>query len=301
MKTNILLDTGTNELEILEFTLAGKSFGINVAKVKELMQFSEVRALPNAHPCVEGVFQPRDELYTVLNLAAYLDLPESENQNKDIYIITSFNNIKVAFHVHGVESIHRFSWTEIEKPDSIIYGGDDGVVTGIVKIDGKISAILDFEKIAFDINPETGIKMSEIDRLGQRGQSQKPILIAEDSVLLRKMLLESLNKAGYKNIRIVSNGAEAWDDLLKNKAAYEDISESVSLVITDIEMPQMDGLHLTKRIKADPELRKLPVVVFSSVIDEQMRLKCEQVGADAQLSKPEIGKLVSVIDELILG
>ena len=299
MKTNILLDTGTNELEILEFTIGGKSFGINVAKVKELMQYCEVRELPSAHPCVEGVFQPRDEVYTVLNLASYLGLPESENTLKDIYIITSFNNIKVAFHVHGVESIHRFSWTEIEKPDSIIYGGDDGVVTGIVKIEGKISAILDFEKIAFDINPETGIQLSEIDGLGQRAQSQNPILVAEDSVLLRRMLLEALHKAGYGNILAVTNGAEAWEILLKRKQAGGDLSQSVSLVITDIEMPQMDGLHLTKRIKNDPDLRKLPVVVFSSIIDEQMRLKCEEIGADAQLSKPEIGKLISVIDSLI--
>lgn len=301
MKTNILLDTGTNELEILEFTLAGKSFGINVAKVKELMQYCEVRFLPNAHPCVEGVFQPRDELYTVLNLAAFLGLPDSENHQKDIYIITSFNNLKVAFHVHGVESIHRFSWTEIEKPGSLIYGGDDGVVTGIVKIDGQISAILDFEKIAFDTNPETGIKLSEIDELGQRERSEKPILIAEDSVLLRKMLLEALHKAGYGNILSVTNGAEAWDMLTKIRDTKEDIMESVSLVITDIEMPQMDGLHLTKRIKDDPDLKKLPVVIFSSIIDEQMRLKCEQVNANAQLSKPEIGRLISVIDGLLQG
>jgi two-component system chemotaxis response regulator CheV len=148
-----LLETGTNELEVLEFDLAGESFGINVAKVKELMQYCEVRSLPNAHPCVEGVFQPRDELYTVLDLAKYLGLPASANPQKDIYIITSFNKMKAAFHVHGVESIHRFSWTEVEKPDSIIYGGDEGVVTGIVKIGGKISAILDFEK-----SPSTSIR-----------------------------------------------------------------------------------------------------------------------------------------------
>ena len=299
MKSNVLLETGTNELEILEFTLAGKSFGINVAKVKELMQYCEVRSLPNAHPCVEGVFQPRDELYTVLNLAAYLSLPESDDQSKDIYIITSFNNMKVAFHVHGVESIHRFSWTEIEKPDSIIYGGVDGVVTGIVKIDGKISAILDFEKIAFDINPETGIKLSDIDELGQRSRSEVPILIAEDSVLLRKMLLESLHKAGYSNILSVTNGAEAWDMLSKIRDTTENLQEAVALVITDIEMPQMDGMHLTKRIKDDPVLQQLPVVIFSSIIDQQMSLKCEQVGANAQLSKPEIGKLISLVDGLI--
>ena len=299
METEILLDSGTNELEILEFTLAGESFGINVAKVKELMQYCEVRALPNAHPCVEGVFQPRDEVYTVMDLATYLGLARSDNAQKDIYIITSFNNMKIAFHVHGVESIHRFSWTEIEKPDNIIYGGEDGVVTGIVKIDGKISAILDFEKIAYDINPETGIKLSEIEGLGQRTESDKPILIAEDSILLRKMLLESLHKAGYGNTISVANGAEAWDMLMKFRDAKDDLSQSVSIVITDIEMPQMDGMHLTKQIKEDPVLKNLPVVIFSSIIDDQMRLKCEEVGANAQLSKPEIGKLVSVIDGLL--
>lgn len=299
MNTNILLETGTNELEVLEFTIAGKSYGINVAKVKELMQYSEVRSMPNSHRCVEGVFQPRDEIYTVLNLAYYLGLPDSENLQKDIYIITSFNNMKVAFHVHGVESIHRFSWTEVEKPDSIIYGGGEGVVTGIVKIDGKISAILDFEKIAYDICPDTGIKMSEIDDLGKRAKSDKPILIAEDSALLRKMLMESLHRAGYSNILSVTDGAEAWRILEKIKNGADDANESFALVITDIEMPQMDGLHLTKRIKDDPILRKIPVVIFSSIIDEQMCMKCRQVGADDQLSKPEIGKLISIVDRLM--
>lgn len=298
MKTNILLESSTNELEILEFTLAGKSFGINVAKVKELMQCCQVRALPNTHPCVEGVFQPRDELNTAVNLSKYLNLPDSGNLQKDIYIITSFNNMKVAFHVHGVESIHRISWSEIEKPDSIIYGGEDGIVTGIIKIEGKIIAILDFEKIAFDINPETSIKLSEIDGLGVREHSEKPILIAEDSILLRRLLLEAMHKAGYGNLLFVTNGAEAWGALEKIKDLKNPL-DSVSLVITDIEMPQMDGLHLTKRIKEDQELKKLPVVIFSSIIDDKMRLKCEQAGSDAQLSKPEIGKLVSVIDELI--
>ncbi len=299
MKTDILLETGTNELEVLEFTVGGKSFGINVAKVKELMQRHEVRHLPNAHPCVEGVFQPRDEVYTVIDLAAYLGMPPSEDATKDIYIIAHFNSMKVAFHVHGVESIHRFSWEQIEKPDEIIYGGQDGIVTGIVKMGGKISTILDFEKIAYDISPRTGIKMEEIDQMGERSECDRPILIAEDSMLLRKMLVESLNRAGYSNILSVTNGAEAWSilaGLLEKEGKPED---AVALLITDIEMPQMDGLHLTKRIKEDKALRKIPVVIFSSIIDEQMSIKCKQVGADAQLTKPEIGKLVKVIDDLI--
>ncbi len=118
-------------------------------------------------------------------------------------------------------------------------------------------------------------------------------------MLLRKMLVESLNRAGYSNILSVTNGAEAWSilaGLLEKEGKPED---AVALLITDIEMPQMDGLHLTKRIKEDKALRKIPVVIFSSIIDEQMSIKCKQVGADAQLTKPEIGKLVKVIDDLI--
>ncbi|MGI5970185.1 MAG: chemotaxis protein [Oscillospiraceae bacterium] len=301
MNSSTLLDAGTDELEILEFTLAGESFGINVAKVRELMQYSPVRALPNAHPCVEGVFQPRDEVYAVLNLAPYLGLPDSGDPQKHIYIITSFNNMKVAFHVHSVESIHRLSWSDLEKPDNIVYGGKDGVVTGIVRLDGKISAILDFEKIAFDISPETGFNMSDIEQRGKRMDADKPILIVEDSVLLRKMLLESLHKAGYGNILSVANGEEAWDMLSRLGVEKDDVLDSVSLVITDIEMPRMAGIQLTKRIKEDVKLKKIPVVVFTSIMDEQTRLKCEQAGADAQLSKPEIGSLISVIDGFILN
>lgn len=299
MKSNILLETGTNELEILEFMVGGNSYGINVAKIKELMRRSEVRPMPNAHPCIEGVFQPRSELYTVLNLAAYLGIPDSVEPEKDIFIICSFNSMQVAFHVHGVESIHRVSWAEIEKPDSIIYGGVDGVVTGIAKVGGKIIAILDFEKITYDISPDTGIQLADLDERRESGVCECPILIAEDSILLRKMIIEALHKAGYANILSVTNGAEAWDMLERFKEREEDLFSQVSLLITDIEMPQMDGLHLTKRVKDDPVLRTLPVIVFSSIIDEQMKVKCEQVGVDAQLTKPEIGKLVGIIDGLL--
>ncbi|MGE4484046.1 MAG: chemotaxis protein [Oscillospiraceae bacterium] len=301
MNSNILLETGTNELEVLEFTIAGNSYGINVAKVKELMQYNNVRSLPNSHPCVEGVFQPRDELYTVLNLSSYLGLPESDNVERDIYIITSFNSMKVAFHVHGVESIHRFSWADVEKPDSIISGGGEGIVTGIVKIGKKIIAILDFEKITYDISPDTGIKLTELDERQKNGLCEKTILIAEDSILLRKLINESLHKAGYNNILSVTNGAEAWNmlDGFKAKDGGKDLRSYVACVITDIEMPQMDGLHLTKRIKEDPVLKQLPVVIFSSIIDEQMELKCQEVGAEAQLSKPKINQLVGIIDGLL--
>lgn len=299
-KSEILLDVGTNELEILEFKIAGNSFGINVAKIRELLQYTEVQPMPRAHPHIEGVFKPRDEVLTVVDLAAYLGLVDEEDKTRHIFICAGFNNMNIAFHVHSVEGIHRVSWQAIEKPDVTIFGGADGVVTGIAKWDNNIVSIVDFEKIIADISPQSSIQISEIEALGERKRSDKPVLIAEDSELLRRMILESLHKAGYTNIIATNNGQEGWETLVKFMEEGDDILNHVRLIITDIEMPQMDGHHFTKKIKENPILKKLPVVIFSSLIDETMQLKGEQVGANAQLSKPEIGKLVGVVDELIL-
>ncbi|MCL2227541.1 MAG: chemotaxis protein [Oscillospiraceae bacterium] len=298
--TNILLETGTNELEILEFTISGNSYGINVAKITELMQIQEVQEMPLAHPCVEGVFQPRDEVYTIVDLAKYLDLGPSEVPEKDIFIITNFNQMNIAFHVHAVESIFRISWQDIEKPDSIIYGGQEGVVTGIAKVNDRIISILDFEKITFDISPETGIDLDTVKAYTGVDRENIPIVLAEDSALLRKMLTEALHTSGYYNLYIYNNGEEAWNHISEMKAQHpDDVLSRVRCLITDIEMPRMDGHRLTKLIKGDPVLMDIPVVIFSSLIDENMQKKGQEVGADAQLSKPEIARLVGVVDTMV--
>ena len=298
--TNILLETGTNELEILEFVISGNSYGINVAKITELMQIQEVQEMPLSHPCVEGVFQPRNEVYTIVDLARYLGLGQSENPGKDIFIITNFNMMNIAFHVHAVESIFRISWQDIEKPDSIIYGGQEGVVTGIAKVNDRIISILDFEKITFDISPETGIDLSDVKTYSGADRENIPIVVAEDSALLRKMLMEALHTSGYSSINIFNNGEEAWEYISNLKTIDPSaVPAKIRCVITDIEMPKMDGHRLTKLIKSDPMLLSIPVIIFSSLIDENMQKKCEEVGADAQLSKPEIEKLVDLVDVMV--
>jgi len=298
--SNILLETGTNELEILEFIIEGNSYGINVAKITELMQVQEVQTMPLSHPCVEGVFQPRNEVYTIIDLARYLGLGPSEDPGKDIFIITNFNMMNIAFHVHAVESIFRISWQDIEKPDSIIYGGQEGVVTGIAKVNDRIISILDFEKITFDISPETGIDLAEVKEYSGHDRELIPIVVAEDSALLRKMLQEALHTAGYYNLTILNNGEEAWEHINSMKDSGEtSVLSRVNCLITDIEMPKMDGHRLTKLVKTDPVLSAIPVVIFSSLIDENMQKKGVEVGADAQLSKPEIGNLVGVVDEMV--
>ncbi len=297
-QTEILLEPGTNELEIMEFTIGDELFGINVGKVVEIMRIMPVKPMQKAHPNIEGVFKPRDKVLTVIDLAGYLKLPPSEHPERDIFLVTKFNGLEFSFHVHTVVGIDRISWTQMKKTDKLIYGEHEGVATAIAEHDGRLITILDFEKIVTEIT-DSGIRVSDVDKIGDRITQDKPILIAEDSMMLAKLLIESLNRAGYNNTFRVNNGQEAWNYLSELKESDESIENNVACIITDIEMPQMDGLHLTKLVKEDQILKDLPVVLFSSLISDEMKKKGEQVGADEQISKPEIVRLVQVLDRII--
>ena len=297
-KTGILLESGTNEIEVMEFTIQNRLYGINVEKVKEILVSEPVKVMPHTHPAVEGIFKPRDSVLTVVDLPKYLLGVECEKKPKDLFIITEFNKMNVAFRVNTVVGISRISWKDIQKPDKTVNGGDEGVATGIAQCGDDLVTILDFEKIVAEIAPETTIQMDEINQLGHRDRSNAAIIVAEDSILLSKMIEEALHKSGYINTHMFPNGQELWDYLesLRGDKYFDD---KVSLIVTDIEMPQMDGHHLTKLIKEDRDFRKVPVIIFSSLITEEMRIKGRELGADEQLSKPEIGHLVRVVDELL--
>ncbi len=298
-KRGILLESGTNEIEVMEFTINDNLYGINVAKVKEILMPAPVKHMPHSHPAVEGIFRPRDIVLTVVDLPRYLLGVECEKRPKDLFIVTNFNKMNIAFRVHTVVGISRISWQDIQKPDKTVAGGDEGVATGIAQCGEDLVTILDFEKIVAEIAPETTIQLSEIDRLGHRERRDSPIMVAEDSVLLSRMIVEALHKSGYANVEMFPDGRELW----KKIQTYRDensLQENVALVITDIEMPQMDGHRLTKLIKDDEKLKKIPVIIFSSLITEEMRRKGKELGADEQMSKPEIGRLVEVIDHLLL-
>lgn len=297
-KSGILLESGTNEIEVMEFTIQDSLYGINVAKVKEILVSAPVKPMPHSHPAVEGIFKPRDVVLTVVDLPKYLSRVECEKKPKDLFIVTEFNKMNIAFRVHSVVGISRISWKDIQKPDKTVSGGAEGVATGIAQCGKDLVTILDFEKIIAEIAPETTIQMSEIDQLGHRDRSDAAILVAEDSILLSKMIEEALHKSGYVNTKMFQNGQELWDyiDSLRDDKF---LHEKASLIITDIEMPQMDGHHLVKRIKTDKNLMRIPTIIFSSLITEEMRIKGKELGADEQLSKPEIGHLVQVVDHLL--
>ncbi len=298
-RQEILLESGTNEIELMEFKIGKNVFGINVAKVTEIMMSAPVKAMPHSHPAIEGVYKPREVVLTVVNLPEYLNLSCSDSQSgRDLFIVTSFNKLNIAFRVHEVVGIDRVSWSAIQKPDKTIYGSHDGVATGLVEFDGRLITILDFEKIVAEIAPVTSIQVSDIDALGERNLSNIPLVVAEDSILLSKLISDSLEKAGFNNIKKFDNGKSCWD-FLESLADSEDINNQVSCVITDIEMPAMDGHHLTKKIKDHQVLKSIPVIIFSSLITDEMYRKGVEIGADEQLSKPEIAGLVNAIDKVI--
>ncbi len=296
--SGILLESGTNEIEIMEFTIDGNLYGINVAKVREILMSAPVKPMPHAHNAVEGIFKPRDIVLTVVDLPKYLNGVAGEKSGKDLFIVTNFNKMYIAFRVHTVVGISRISWSDIQKPDKTVAGGSESVATGIAQCGADLVTILDFERIVAEIAPETTIQVTEIDRMGPRSRNEQPIWIAEDSILLSKMIEESLHKAGYVNLKMFPNGQELWETL-NALPKHNRLCDDVALIITDIEMPQMDGHRLTKLVKDNARFKPIPLIIFSSLISEEMRIKGRQLGADEQMSKPEIGHLVDVMDHLL--
>lgn len=294
----VLLESGTNELEIVEFSIGNNKFGINVIKVREIIKPIPVVTIPNAHKNIEGIIEIRGEILPVINIAKVLGYPDSEKPDMDKYVVTEFNKQKVVFHVHSVEQIHRISWEDIEKPTDI-YQSVDSQIIGVIQSANEMILLLDFEKILVDINPATGIHHNRLQKIEHKDRSKYRIVVAEDSALLRKLISDTLTEAGIQKIEFFENGKDALhflENTIKNEA---DLEKTVHIVITDIEMPLMDGLFLTKQIKDHPIFSKIPVIIFSSLITDDLRHKGKTVGADAQVSKPEIGELIQVMDNLV--
>ncbi|MBE6069090.1 MAG: chemotaxis protein CheV [Clostridium lundense] len=296
MGSGILLESGTGEVEILEFIVNNKHYGINVIKVKEVLEMEELTEIPQSHPAVAGLILCRNEIITLVNLKYVLDGQSVVNKKNKI-ILCEFNKTKVAFNIDSIVGIHRIGWNNISKPEDI---ASNPLIIGNIILNNKIIFLLDFEKIVTDINPESGISEDKIIDVEYRDRSDIKLMLVDDSPLIRRLLRETLTKAGFTNLKSFDEGEQALDYLNKLvREKGEDFIKEVQLVITDIEMPKMDGHTLTRKIKEDNILRELPVIIFSSLITNELAHKGKAVGADAQLSKPEVGTLVGLIDKFI--
>jgi len=295
---DILLESGTNELEIVEFflleDLGGEqsqalSFGVNVAKVLEIIENPGLSPLEYApHPCFLGTIPLREMVLPVLDLAVWLGINRIRRPG-EVVLVTRFNSRTTGFLASGVTQIHRVGWRDVEAPHRCL----GGCVTGLVRIEDRFVQLIDLERILFELDPVQDEQMA----LQETGRPVT-VLFAEDSSVMRQMVTNRLTAAGFR-VLATGNGEEALTLLLELAAPDAPGDGLPDVVITDIEMPRLDGYALTRRIKEHPVLGRLPVILFSSLITDDLRHKGQAVGADGQISKPEFGRLAEVVASMV--
>ncbi|TWT33106.1 chemotaxis protein CheW [Blastopirellula retiformator] len=298
LQQEILLESGTNELEVLVFQVGRFTFGINVAKVREVLPRPEMTALPQAHPSVLGVFQLRNKVVPCVSLREHLQIQGDAGEDQQV-ILTDFNQMQTAFTVDAVARIHRVSWEKIMAVPAVMATGRMPI-TAVGQVDGQLVSMLDFEMIADQITEKT-LREDAVDNPHELPRERLRIVVADDSVTVRQAMTAMLSASGYTQIQAFENGKLCWDWLESQWQAKQKLSLIADLLISDVEMPQIDGFHLTKRVKDHPGLCKLPVLLYSSIVTPDNAKKGEAVGADAQISKPELHRVVAIADELILG
>jgi len=293
----ILLESGTNELEVLVFDVAEFRFGINVAKVREVLPVTGITSLPKAHRSIRGVFKLRNQVIPCVSLMDHLGIKSTRQDAESTMILTDLNQQQTAFLVDQVERIHRLSWENI-----LAVPGLEALshtpVTALARCEDRLVVMLDFEMVLDDVT-EQYFRTDEVANPLGLSREEFRILLAEDSPTVREAIHETLQASGYERMEFFENGAAAWtwmEERLRQTGRADQVGD---LLIADVEMPQVDGFHLTRRIKEHPELKKIPVLLYSSIITPDNRKKGAAVGADAQVSKPELAKVVQLADELI--
>lgn len=302
VETNILLQSGTNEFEIVEFEIEFKHkdkeykqyFGINVAKVREIIRMPELTKLPNLPEFVYGVFNLRDSIIPAFDLTKFMFGYENSFKDRKM-IISEFNRVKVGLIVKDVRRIHRISWKQIVSPEVVQqWDVDRSTIVGIINMDDRQILMLDVEKIVADIDPNSALKSS---LEGKLFDNKPVVVIAEDSMMINKMITNKLRDSGM-DVNSFKDGESAWN-FIKSQITDDSQKPNIDLIITDIEMPKMDGYSLTKNIKSNEKLKHIPVLIFSSIISQDVLHKGDSVGADAQLSKPDLDELINISRDLL--
>lgn len=314
----ILLESGTNEMEILEFYLGTQSFGLNVQKLIEIIPYDEKRrtSIPESPPSVLGIFEVRGQSIPLIDLGLHLGKapePQASDETRKIVLVCTFNKRTNAFLVDGVNQIHRHSWNDVI-PMAHYLDQYKPRFTGSVSIDKREILIVDLEHVVSEVDPELVINQHGFgrDRVENPKESncresrQKVgLMLAEDSSIIRHSIKKVLGESGYSQLEIYPDGEDCYNAicrLLKDcNNSEEELLKHLDLVITDIEMPKMDGLTLCRKVREVLGLKNLKIVMFSSLISEQMAFKCDSVGANGYMSKPEIHELIEMVDKLVFG
>jgi two-component system chemotaxis response regulator CheV len=299
---------GTNKLEILLFTLGTNSsngrretFGINVFKVREVMRTPSITAAPEMPDSVEGMVSLRGALVPVVDLAKYTGV--ATDSPRSIMIVTEYAGHTQGFLVEGVDTILRLDWSQMKVPPQMVTAEMGGLVTAVTELpDGRLVMMMDVEKIlSATTNYDDEIVYRDIKSLNDPSLM---VFFADDSVVARKQIIRTLNAMHVKYVEAI-NGRSAWEELEKiatyAEASGREVSKLVSLVLTDIEMPEMDGYLLTKKIKTDVRFVGVPVIMHSSLSGMSNQQLGKSVGVDEYVPKFEPQKLAEILTRRLLG
>lgn len=295
----ILLEAGTNELEILVFFVRGRAYGVNVAKVREVLNIDTVTAIPHSHSAVEGMVRIRNEVVMLIDLGRFLHNDATEPQPSQRLLLLEFNNQMLAFRVDAVDRIVRASWNQgTPLPD---VRGMKSPVTSVVLLPDRMLLMLDFESIAAHVGVAGTQHSLACHSTQDHAVRSLPIVFAEDSRMISEMLKDELQAAGFTRLQGFPDGKAAWDYLesVVEGADQTKVRDLVAGIITDVEMPRMDGLTLTRRVREHALLKEVPVVIFSSLVSRDNEKKGKQVGASAQVAKPRYQELVLTLESCL--
>ena len=313
MAGDSILDSSGNELEIIEFYIDEKGedgqlyrgfYGMNVAKVLEIIRCPQVTAVPGGHhTSVLGTFNLRNRVLPLVDLAMWLGKGEEHSEHAKV-IVSEFSGVVTAFLVSGVTHIHRLTWDRVESPGAYLQEFSNDSITGVIRLEDRILFILDMEQIIASMSKQLAWNWEDIefDETNPTFGEGCKVLVADDSQAIRAIIGKVLEKAGY-TVDMAATGKEALDKLMRYKIDAQQkkapMFEYVDIVVSDIEMPEMDGHTFLRSVNADPVLSSIPVVLFSSHITEALRQKGDQLKAAAQISKPDLPSLAKRVRAII--
>jgi two-component system, chemotaxis family, chemotaxis protein CheV len=290
---------GSNKMEILLFSLGTReTFGINVFKVREVTRTPAITRTPNMPSGVEGVISLRGNIIPVIGLAKLINASAAGSPSSETMMVTEYSRRTQGFLVHDVDRIVRVDWDKVKAPETIL-AGHDGLITAVTELpDGTLVSILDVEQIlanAFGEEPIPELQRVETDR-------EQLVFFVDDSMVARKEISQVLDKLGVRYHQ-ANNGFEGWEHLkaMASRARAEGrrLSDSLSVILVDAEMPEMDGYVLTRNIKTDSRFDDIPVVMHSSLSSEANRAMGESVGVDAYVAKFDPAVLARTLRPLL--
>ena len=301
----------SNQMELVDFRIFERKpdggiyegiYGINVSKVREIIILPTLSRVPDAHPAIEGIFNLRGVQVPAVNLATWLNVEEAAPEGvKPKVIVTEFSSLTIGLIIHQASRIRRISWDDIKPPPSLVSQQHGASIVGTTLIDDDQTLLMiDIEKIAAEMQGKSAEEIVD-ERLSTQhiGQHQGRILMVDDSSIARRQLSHTLQRAGYEVIE-AADGQQAFDMLkemqVRAAAAGRRITDELDLLVSDVEMPRMDGYSLTAHLKADEAFSALPIIMHSSLGGEANQRKGKEAGADESLIKFDPQILLEAIE-----